>query len=63
MGVTIAVFTLVAGVISLLGGELIGLDLDLPFYGVIIAALTALVVMFFAWNKPEIKALMRGSGG
>ncbi|MEC9470804.1 MAG: MFS transporter [Pseudomonadota bacterium] len=63
MGVTIAVFTLVAGVISLLGGELIGLDLDLPFYGVIIAALTALVVMFFTWNKPEIKALMRGSGG
>jgi predicted MFS family arabinose efflux permease len=63
MGVTIAVFTLVAGVISLLGGELIGLDLDLPFYGVIIAALTALVVMFFAWNKPDIKALMRGTGG
>ena len=41
----------------------INLDLDLPFYGVIIAALTALVVMFIAWNKPEIKALMRGSGG
>lgn len=63
MGVTIAVFTLVAGVISLLGGELIGLDLDLPFYGVIIAAVIALVVMFLAWNKPEIKALTRRSGG
>ncbi|WP_422374565.1 MFS transporter [Roseibium sp.] len=63
MGVTIAVFTLVAGVISLLGGELIGLDLDLPFYGVIIAAVVALVVMFLAWNKPEIKALTRRNAG
>lgn len=63
MGVTIAVFTLVAGVISLIGGELIGLDLDLPFYGVIIAAILALAVMFLAWNKPEIKALTRRSGG
>jgi len=63
MGVTIAVFTLVAGVISLLGGELIGLDLDLPFYGVIIAAVIALVVMFLAWNKPEIKKLTRRNAG
>ncbi|MEO9774246.1 MFS transporter [Roseibium sp.] len=63
MGVTIAVFTLVAGVISLVGGELIGLDLDLPFYGVIVAAVCALIVMFLAWNKPEIKALTRKSGG
>jgi MFS family permease len=63
MGVTIAVFTLVAGVISLIGGELIGLDLDLPFYGVIIAALVALLVMFIAWNKPEIRALTRKTGG
>jgi len=63
MGVTIAVFTLVAGVISLLGGELIGLDLDLPFYGVILSALIALLVMFLAWNKPEIKALTRRTGG
>jgi MFS family permease len=63
MGVTIAVFTLVAGVISLIGGELIGLDLDLPFYGVIIAALVALIVMFITWNKPEIRALTRKAGG
>ena len=63
MGVTIAVFTLIAGVISLIGGELIGLDLDIPFYGVIVAALIALLVMFLAWNKPEIKALTRKSGG
>jgi len=63
MGVTIAVFTLDAGIISLLGGELIGIDLDLPFYGVIVMAILALIVMFLAWNKPEIKALTRKSGG
>ncbi|MBN9668724.1 MFS transporter [Roseibium aggregatum] len=63
MGVTIAVFTLVAGVISLIGGELIGFNLDIPFYGVIVAALVALSAMFLFWNKPEIKALTRKSGG
>ncbi|MBO6510832.1 MAG: MFS transporter [Roseibium sp.] len=63
MGVTIAVFTLVAGIISLIGGELIGLDLDLPFFGVIIAAIVALIVMFIAWNKPEIRTLTRRSDG
>jgi MFS family permease len=62
MGVTIAVFTLIAGIISLIGGELIGLNLDIPFYVVIVAALIALLVMFLAWNKPEIKALTRRSG-
>ncbi|MES0883065.1 MFS transporter [Roseibium sp. SCP14] len=63
MGVTIAVFTLIAGIISLIGGELIGLNLDIPFYVVIVAALIALLVMFLAWNKPELKALTRKSGG
>ncbi|POF34255.1 MFS transporter [Roseibium marinum] len=63
MGVAIAVFTLDAGVVSLLGGDLIGLDLDLPFYGVIAVSIAALAVMFLAWNKPDIKALTRRSGG
>lgn len=63
MGVTIAVFTVDAGVVSLLGGELIGLNLNLPFYGVIAISIAALAVMFLAWNKPEIKALTRRSGG
>ncbi|MET1413451.1 MFS transporter [Roseibium sp. HPY-6] len=63
MGITIAIFTLVAGIISLIGGELIGLNLDIPFFGVIVAAIIALVVMFLSWNKPEIRALTRISGG
>ncbi|GAA0780206.1 MFS transporter [Roseibium denhamense] len=62
MGVTIAVFTLVAGIISLLGGELIGINLDLPFFGVIAAAIIGLIVMFLAWNTPELKALTRKPG-
>ncbi len=63
MGITIAIFTLIAGIISLLGGELIGFNLDLPFFGVIVAAVIALVVMFIVWNKPDIRALTRRSGG
>ncbi|WP_305989287.1 MFS transporter [Roseibium sp. MMSF_3544] len=63
MGVTIAVFTFNAGVMSLVGGELIGINLDLPFYIVITCALLALVVMFLLWNKPEVKALLRKTGG
>jgi len=63
MGVTIAVFTLVAGVISLVGGELIGFNLDIPFYGVIVAAIVALVAMFLLWNTPDIKSMTRKTGG
>jgi len=62
MGVTIAVFTLVAGVISLLGGRLIAIDLDLPFFTVMAASVIALIVMFIVWNRPEIKSLTRKSG-
>lgn len=59
MGITVAVFTFVAGVMSLVGGELMGINLDLPFYIVIAAALVAMLAMFLVWNKPEIKSLMR----
>ncbi|WP_420335471.1 MFS transporter [Roseibium sp.] len=62
MGMTIAVFTFNAGAMSLIGGELIGINLDLPFYIVIGCALTALVVMFLLWNKPEVKTLLRKTG-
>jgi len=62
MGMTIAVFTFNAGAMSLIGGELIGINLDLPFYIVIACALTALVVMFLLWNKPEVKTLLRKTG-
>ncbi|MGB5833770.1 MAG: MFS transporter [Thiohalocapsa sp.] len=58
MGITIAVFTLVAGVMSLLGGDLMSVDIRAPFYIVIVAALIGSVLAFFAWTNPAIKRLM-----
>lgn len=59
MGITIAVFTLIAGIVSLAGGDLMGINIRLPFYITIAAALTGVVVLFFAWNSPAIKRLTR----
>ena len=59
MGITIAVFTLIAGIASLAGGDLMGINIRLPFYITIAAALTGVVVLFFAWNSPAIKRLTR----
>ena len=58
MGVTIAVFTAVAGVMSLLGGELMSIDINLPFYIVIVAAMVALLVMQIIWRNPVMQALV-----
>lgn len=57
MGITIAVFTLVAGTMSLVGGELMSVNIRLPFYIVIAAALMGVVVLFFAWNNVAVKRL------
>ncbi|WP_346912156.1 MFS transporter [uncultured Roseibium sp.] len=59
MGITIAVFTLIAGIVSLAGGDLMGINIRLPFYITIVAALTGIVVLFFSWNSPAIKRLTR----
>jgi DHA1 family tetracycline resistance protein-like MFS transporter len=59
MGVTVAVFTLAGGVMSLIGGGLMDIDIRMPFYVVIAAALLGLVFMGLGWNKPEIRRLTR----
>jgi len=59
MGITIAVFTLVAGTVSLLGGDLMSIDIRAPFYIVIVAALTGAVLPTFVWAKPELKKIMQ----
>ena len=59
MGVTVAVFTLAGGIMSLIGGGLMGIDIRLPFYVVIAAALLGLVFMGLGWNKPDIRRLTR----
>jgi predicted MFS family arabinose efflux permease len=57
MGVTTAVFTLAGGIMSLVGGGMMSVDIRLPFYVVIAAALLGLVSMFAAWNRPDIRRL------
>lgn len=59
MGITIAVFTLIAGIMSLLGGDLMAINIQAPFYIVITAGLLGLVVMVIAWRTPEIIRLTR----
>ena len=59
MGITIAVFTLVAGIMSLLGGDLMSIDIQAPFYIVIVAALIGVVVLKIAWNQSEVRRIMR----
>lgn len=58
MGITIAVFTAVAGVMSLLGGELMSIDIHLPFYIVIVFALAAFAAMQVVWATPLMKAFI-----
>ena len=59
MGITTAVFTLAGGVMSLIGGEMMSIDIRMPFYVVIVAALLGLVFMGVGWNKPDIRQLTR----
>jgi len=57
MGITIAVFTLVAGIMSLLGGDLMSVDIRAPFYIVIAAGLIGLAVQYLSWTTPEIRRI------
>ena len=57
MGITVALFTLAAGFTSLLGGELMSFDIRSPFYVSCAAAVLAMVLLFTAWNRPEIKRI------
>ena len=57
MGITVAIFTLVGGVMSLLGGELMSINIHLPFYIVIVAAVVALTMMSITWRTPDIHKL------
>ncbi|MEP3275679.1 MAG: MFS transporter [Stappiaceae bacterium] len=59
MGITTAVFTLAAGIMSLIGGGLMAVDIRMPFYIVIAAATLGLAFQFFAWNKPDVRRLTK----
>lgn len=58
MGVGVALFTLGAGIISLLGGWLMSLDIHLPFIIAVISALIAMGLIAVMWRGPEMEKLL-----
>jgi len=59
MGVSTALFTLGAGLTSLIGGELMGLSIYDPFWMAIAASLLALALIGTIWRAPDIRLLVR----
>ena len=57
MGVTTAVFCLAGGIMSLMGGELMSLDIRLPFYLSAAAAAAGLLFLVRTWGIPAIRKL------
>ena len=57
MGVTTAVFCLAGGIMSLIGGGLMSLDIRLPFYIAGTAAVLGLLSLLHTWGSPAIRKL------
>ncbi|MDX5594594.1 MFS transporter [Pseudovibrio sp. SPO723] len=57
MGVTMALFTLGAGIISLGGGFLMALDVKSVFFVGVLSFIIALVLQFGLWREPDVEAL------
>lgn len=58
MGVGVALFTLGAGVISLLGGWLMSVDIHLPFIIAVLSALVAMALIALLWRGPDMQKLL-----
>ncbi|WP_298775335.1 MFS transporter [uncultured Shewanella sp.] len=58
MGITTAGFTLAAGVMSLIGGGLMALNIHLPFYICAITAIIAVLLMKLTWNTAGIQVVL-----
>lgn len=59
MGITTAVFTIAGGVMSLVGGVLMSLDIRLPFYITATMATLALVCIIAGWSQPDVRQLTK----
>jgi len=57
MGVTTAVFCLAGGVMSLIGGGLMSVDIRLPFYIVSATAAAGLILLILTWGGTAIEKL------
>ncbi|MEM9254089.1 MAG: MFS transporter [Pseudomonadota bacterium] len=58
MGVTTAVFCLFGGMMSLIGGGLMGIDIRLPYYIVIVAAVMGLIGTYRGWRAKDMEELL-----
>lgn len=58
MGVTVALFTLGAGAISLLGGWLMSIDIHLPFIIAVLSAFIAMALIALLWRGTDMKKLL-----
>lgn len=58
MGVTTAVFCLAGGLMSLIGGALMSIDIRVPYFIAIAAAVLALIGMHRRWREKEISDLL-----
>lgn len=63
MGVTTAVFCLAGGIMSLIGGGLMSLDIRLPFYIATVAAALGLLLLALTWGAPALRKLTARPGG
>ena len=57
MGITIALFTLGCGIISLVGGAMMAVNVYLPFMTGIVSFLMALFFIAKLWRQADVKAL------
>ena len=60
MGVSVAVFTLAAGIISIAGGPLMAIDIRLPFFVSICSFVIALGLIGLLWRGADVQKLNAG---
>lgn len=58
MGITTSILCLTAGVMALIGGGLMSIDIQLPFFVAAASALLGLLLILTTWNRPEIKKVI-----
>ena len=58
MGVSVALFTSGAGIASFAGGELMGLDIHLPFYIAAAGAIVSVILVGLVWRVPGIQQIV-----
>lgn len=62
MGVTTAIFCLAGGIMSLIGGALMSIDIHLPFWIASAMAVLALITMAVTWKNLDLQNLGREPG-